>query len=77
MKFEAWMLRKDWLFTSWMMGCHQNRDVLLDDQRTIFQSFFINKNNYLMKNLILLEAAFWPTFLAVEKGMVAAGETIF
>jgi hypothetical protein len=21
-----------------------------------------------------LEAAFWPTFLAVEKGMVAAGE---
>jgi hypothetical protein len=24
-----------------------------------------------------LEAAFWPTFLAVEKGMVAAGETVF
>jgi hypothetical protein len=24
-----------------------------------------------------LEAAFWPTFLAVEKGMVAAGETGF
>jgi hypothetical protein len=23
-----------------------------------------------MKNLILLEAAFWPTFLAVEKGIV-------
>jgi hypothetical protein len=24
-----------------------------------------------------LEAAFWPTFLAVEKGMVAEGEIVF
>jgi hypothetical protein len=37
-----------------MKGCHQNRDVLVDDQRTIFQSFFINKNNYLMKYWILV-----------------------
>ncbi|WP_299262778.1 hypothetical protein [uncultured Psychrosphaera sp.] len=47
------MLRKGWLFTSWMMGCHQNRDVLSDDQGTIFQPFFVNKNNYLMKYWIL------------------------
>jgi hypothetical protein len=36
-----------------MMGCHQNRDVLLNDQGTTFQSVFVNKNNYLMKYWIL------------------------
>jgi hypothetical protein len=36
-----------------MMGCHQNMDVLLDDQGTNVHPVFVNKNNYLMKYWIL------------------------
>jgi hypothetical protein len=39
-------------------------------------SVFDNKSYYLIQMDIWLRAAFWPTFLAVEKVMVAAGETI-
>jgi hypothetical protein len=34
---------KGWFFTSRMMGCHQNMDVLLDDQGTNIHPVFEDK----------------------------------